>query len=216
MPIKAKLETLDGLDEALKPFYTEREGEFHLDVEDIRDHHEVLGLRNAYDRTKEDLNTAKRERDTARTELANANKGRPDAEALQTERQGYLDQIATLTSERDEARGKLTGATRDQALTNALTAAGVTKPAFLRAAINDLKDRVQQDGDRFVIEGGMGPKDLAQAVKDWAANEGKDFVSPPTGGGVPPQNQGGGPKELKDMTGEERVQAIKDGKLKPR
>ena len=48
--------------------------------------------------------------------------------------------------------------------------------------------KMADDGTAFV-ETGMGPKVLGDYVKSWAASDGKDFVSPPTGGGAKP-NEG--------------------------
>jgi len=90
-----------------------------------------------------------------------------------------------------------TGFTQNLLIENGLTAelskAGITNPQFLKAAQAMLKGSasIVADGDKRVAR--IGDKDLADAVKEWAAgDEGKHFVSAPnsSGGGA----QGGGGK----------------------
>jgi len=44
MPLKAVLETLEGVDDAVQSFYAEKDGVFILDVEGMDSHPEVRGV----------------------------------------------------------------------------------------------------------------------------------------------------------------------------
>lgn len=214
MPIKSTLTTLDGLDEALHGLYAERDGVFVLDVEGIDQHPELAPLKNAYERQKADNATLRQERDAARNDLTNATKGKPDEAALLAERQSYETRITELTGKLDEANGKLTGMTRDSALKAALTEAGITNPAFLKAATLLHRDQIKMDGDTATVDGPMGPKPLGDFIKGWAAgDEGKAFVAQPTGGGAK-GGKDGGQKALSEMGDAERMALAREGKLR--
>ena len=214
MALKSTLPSLDGVDDALKSHYTEKDGAFVLDVEGIDQHPELAPLKNAYERQKADNATLRQERDAAKADLANATKGKPDEAALLAERQQYEAQIAALTKERDEAAGKITGMTRDAALKSALTDAGITNPAFLKAATMLHRDAIKMDGETAVVDGPMGPKPLTDFIKGWAAgDEGKAFVTPPSGGGSKGSDKTG-TKSLSEMGDAERLELAKQGKLR--
>jgi len=198
MPLKVVLETLDGIDDAVKPFYTETEGKFVLAVEGVDSHPEVANLKSAFERVKasdatarSDLQKAKDAAKKAADDLAAALKTRPDEAALQKMR-------ADLEAERDEWRGKaetsekrLLGVTRDRQLQDALAGAGVSNPAFLKAAMRLHQDAVKvADGEKAVVETDMGPMPVADFIKKWAAGEGKDFVTPAKGGGAQGNDKG--------------------------
>lgn len=185
MALKVLLETLDGVDDATKLLYTERDGKFVLDVEGIDDHPDVSNLKNAYSRTKEDREKAKTEAAALKAKIADLEKGAPDTAATQAKLAALQDQLAAAEAKVGEWQTKYTGITRDQALTNSLQAAGITNPTFLKAATTMLAGQVKlgDDGTAYV-ETGMGPKVLTDFVKGWAASDGKDFVTPPAGGGA--------------------------------
>lgn len=62
MALKAILDSLDGIDESLHGFYTEKNGKFILQVEGVDAHPAVVALKNGH-------TNSKRERDEARAEL---------------------------------------------------------------------------------------------------------------------------------------------------
>lgn len=209
--LKTVVETLDGLDEAVKPFYAESGGKFILQVDGIDAHPDVANLKSAYERVKADKEAAKAAEKRAKDDLAAAMKDKPDAEALVKLRDEMEGKIAALTTERDDLSGKLTGVTRDRALTDALSSAGVTNPAFVRAATAMLSGQVKMVDGKAFVETDMGPVDVAQHVKRWAASEGKDFVTPPAGGGARGNDSGKAGSGKADLGGsrDERVAAIK-------
>lgn len=205
MAVKSTLQTLDGLDEALKAHYTQQGDVFVLDVEGIDRHPETASLKSAYERTKQDRDAIRAERDAARADLTAATKGKPDEAALIAERQAYEARIAELTGKLGEATGKLTGMTRDQSLKAALAEAGITNPTYLEASEAMLRDKVTVADDGSIhADTPMGPKSVADFVKAWVADKGKAFVTPPSGGGAKGAETGS-VKALSDMTEQERV-----------
>lgn len=210
--LKAVLESLDGIEDTVKPFYAETEGKFILKVEGVDDHPEVANLRNAYQRTKEDREKAKGEAATLKAQIAELQKGAPDTAATQAKLTQLQEQLAAKEAEAGDWKGKYVGVTRDQSLSAALQAAGIVNPTFVKAATTMLAGNVKlgEDGTAFV-ETPMGPKVLADYVKSWAASEGKDFVAPPSGGGAG-GSKGGGMQQPKGNLGgtqDERMAAIK-------
>lgn len=185
MALKVLLDSLDGVDDAVKTFYAERDGKFVLDVEGVDDHPDVSNLKNAYSRTKEDREKARTEAAALKAKIAELEKGAPDTAATQAKLTAMQEQLAAAEAKVGEWQTKYTGITRDQALSNALQSSGITNPTFLKAATTMLAGQVKlgEDGTAYV-ETGMGPKVLADFVKGWAASDGKDFVTPPQGGGA--------------------------------
>ncbi|WP_246806031.1 hypothetical protein [Ensifer sp. ENS10] len=199
MALKLVLDSLDNVDEALKPIYVAHsDGKFHLDTDadSVRGHRDVLPLANAYERTKTDLATVK-------GELADAKKKAApddfDAETWKKLKDGKTDDAAhqrqlvelrkTLEGERDDWKGKFEGevtkgkkAKINAELTDALSASGITNPSFVKAARALLEPRVAMDTDDASMDIGLGPMGIAEAVKRWAAgDEGKSFVAPAKG-----------------------------------
>ena len=52
--LKTVIDTTTGLNEALIPFYAERDGKYYLQIEGVREHPDVLNLVNAYESVKAD------------------------------------------------------------------------------------------------------------------------------------------------------------------
>lgn len=197
--LAATLTTLDGIDDAVKPFYAEADGKFVLQIDGIDSHPTVAPLKNAYERTKTDKEAAKAESATLKAQIAELQKGAPDTAATQAKLADLQAKLDTATGTIGDLSGKLTGVTRDRALQDALTAAGVTEPAFVKAAQAMLGGMVKADGDTMLVETGMGPKLLPAFIKEWAAGDGKVFVSKPTGGGAQ-GSQDGNASGTKTMT----------------
>ena len=211
MALKTVVESLDGLDEAVKALYAEADGKFVLQVDGIDAHPDVANLKSAYERTKADKEAAKAEAKKAKEDLAASLKDKPDADALVKLRDEMEARINALTTENGDLKGKLTGATRDRQLADALQAAHITDPTFIKAATAMLAQSVKMDGDKAVVETDMGPLGVADHVKRWAASEGKAFVTPPAGGGAKGSESQNGGKATGNLGGskEERLAAIK-------
>lgn len=210
--LKAVLETLEGVDDAVKSFYTEADGKFVLQVEGADDLPDVANLRNAYTRTKDDREKAKTEAATLKAQIAELQKGAPDTAATQAKLTQLQEQLDAKMAEANEWQGKYVGVTRDQTLQQALQSAGITNPTFIKAATTMLSGQVKigEDGTVYA-ETPMGPKVVNDFVKSWAAGDGKDFVSPPSGGGAGGSKGGSGsiPKGNLGGSKAEREAAIK-------
>jgi hypothetical protein len=214
MAIKTVIETTDGLDEAIAALYTEIDGKFVLDIEGVDDHPEVISLRNAYSRTKEDKKKASDEAAKLKAQIEELQAGAPDTAATQAQIAALEEKLAAKEAEAGEWRGKYTGVTRDQSLRNALTEAKVSS-ALLDGAIalvtSKYKVDVDESGGTF-IDAGMGPRTVADFAKQWAAKEGAAFVSAPQGAGLKGGENNGTPTPAKgNLAGskEERQAALK-------
>lgn len=213
MALKTVLDTLEGVDDAAKTFYKEADGKFVLDVEGIDDHPEVRSLSNAYSRTKADREAAKAETAALKSQIAELQKGAPDTAATQARLAQLQEQLEAAKAAAGEWQGKYTGITRDQSLQQALQSAGINEPAFVKAATAMLSGQVKlgDDGTAFV-ETAMGPRMVGDFVKQWAASEGKAFVSPPVGGGAKGGNGAGGSPLKGNLAGtqKDRLAAIRE------
>jgi len=219
MALKTVLDTLDGVDDALKPFYAETEGKFILQVEGVDSHPDVANLKSAYERTKADRDAARTERDAAKA-LAKDFPDDFDLKKWEKLKDGKADEAAliqlrqTLEADRDEWKSKFEAEqgralknALERDLTDALAGAGVTLPAYAKAARTMLAGDVKigEDGQPFV-ETDMGPLGLNDHVKRWAAGEGKDFVTKAGGvdakGGKSGQTSGDNPwkPETRNLT----------------
>lgn len=225
MAIKTFLENLEGIPEGLHEHYKETDNGFVLEVEGIREHPDVVNLSNAYKRVKD-------AEKTAREELKNLQEradGLPDdfdAELWQKAKSGDLEAglvkvrkelEADLQKERERANtleSNLKSLTVDRALSEALDGANITNPAFRKAATALLKDAVKLDGEKVFVDSDMGPLEPAEYVKKWAAtDEGKPFVTQPSGGGSKSGDPSvkSGPKNWGDAkTPQEKVEFLKN------
>lgn len=149
-----------------------------------------------------DLEAAERERDELRTKLAEQTK-------IATKATKDLEAANKRATDIDSAYN---GTLRDAALTEALTKAGVTSPALLKAAkalLGTHATVVDENGTRVVK---AGDKALGDFITEWAgSDEGKHFVAAAdiTGGGAQGGNRNPTPAKG-DLGGsrEERAAAI--------
>lgn len=214
------LETLDNVEEALKPFYSEREdGKFHLETDNtIRDHADVGNLVRAHQRTKDDLANARNENQELKAKLVTvpddfdikvwqaAKDGKADEAALVAERQRLEGERDVAIAERDEARKELKSASVERDLNDALSANGIKSSAFQQAARALLLPKVGLDEKgKPIVESDMGPLALSSFVQRWAAGDGKEFVSEPKGGGAKGSGSDTKSKKWGDMSSAEKV-----------
>lgn len=195
--LKTVLETLDGVDDAVKPFYAEADGAYVLQVDGIDAHPDVANLKNAYERVKADKQTLSSERDALRDKI----KGIPDdfdpkkwdaAKSGKADPAELVQLRQTLEAERDDWKGKYEGLTADMrsrairdAVSSALAAQGVPEGTRKGAALAMLDGRkVDLQGETPVIDTDMGPMSVSDYAKRWAAGDGKGYVAAPAGGGA--------------------------------
>lgn len=217
MALKTILETLEGVDDALQSYYVEDDGKYILQVEGVDDHPDVANLRNAYQRTKADREQAKTEIKTLSQQLAEMQQNRPDEAQLVAMRQELENKAQAETARAADLEARLMGVTRDRSLDEALAAAGITNPTYLKAARALLSPQVKVDGDKAIIETDMGPMALQEHVKRWVASEGQPFVTPPTGGGAKGNSAGSASSaisrsDFEAMNPVSRMAAIREGK----
>lgn len=202
MALKVTITSLDDVEESLRPFYTEKDGSFVLDVDGIDNHPDVANLRNAYTAEK-----AKRQEqgDKLRDALAKL-EAKPNPTAKDDAEMIRLREV--LEAERDQWKTKASdlerqvyGLTVESQLDKALRDAGITDATFHKAAKRLLQDGVKVVDGKPVFDTDMGPIALADHVKRWASSEGSVFVAPPKGGGA-----GGGSKAGASVTKEQFAQ----------
>lgn len=227
MAIKTVLETLDGVDDAVKPFYAQDGERYVLQVEGIDHHPDVANLKNAYERVKADKTTIATERDAFKAKVAalpedfdpevwkRAKSGKPDEGDLIKVRQTLEAQIADLTKQLESERTTTRKTVLERDLTDALTAAGVTESVFVKAARTMLEPSVKIVDGKPVVETDMGPMPLAQHVARWVGGEGKAFVTAPKGGGAKGGQGGNGATvsraDFEAMAQSKRAEFLKSG-----
>lgn len=150
---------------------------------------EVKQLRKGQEIKPEQLEAIEAERDQIQDALKQAQKDLKKAQdAAKAATEG-------LETEQNFTKSLLV----DNGLTAALTEAGVTNPALLKAAVALHKGSVtiEADGDKRVAK--VGDKTLADHLKEWAgSDEGKHFVAAQNNsGGGASGGQGGGAAEVK-------------------
>ena len=215
MSLKSVLESLDGVDDAVKPFYAENEGKFVLQVDEPDNLPDVMNLKVAYERTKAKQAEEAKAVQSLKGKIAELEKGAPDTAATQAKITALQEQLAAKEAEAGEWRGKYTGVTRDQSLSSALQGVGITEPAFIKAATAMLSGEVKlgEDGTAYV-DTAMGPKMLGDFVKAWASGDGKAFVTKPQGGGAQAGTGSGGKAitraDFDKLSPEARIAAIRE------
>lgn len=224
MAIKTIVENLDGVPEGLHEFYKESDDGFVLEVEGIEGHPDVVNLRNAYQAAKSEQRDARQQIQELKKrsenipedfdpELWQKAKSGELTEGLVSVRKELEGKVSDLEGKLSERDGLIRTMTVDRELGAALDAANITNPTFRKAATHMLRDAVKLDGDKVVVDSDMGPLTASEYVKKWAASEeGKAFVSQPSGGGSKSGDTTvkGGPKSWDEAkTPKEKVAYLK-------
>ena len=237
MALKAVVESLDEVPEAVREMYKQDGDAYRLEVEGVEFEDEVAGLKTALEREREE-----------RKKLAKALKGKPDltaedaeelerlrqeraeAERKKLEAEGKWEELRTkLQKEYDEKVQAKAAEVKerdsyierlvvDNELRRALTEIGVHKD-YLEAVEAMMKlrgPRVQkgEDGYRGVFPDELhGDKPITEYVQEWAkTDQAQRFIeaSGATGGGASGRGAGGAgkTKAFKDMSEQERMDYI--------
>lgn len=179
---------------ALKAAVDEAVSEMTADIDAIKKNRDQLlkekkELQRSATITPEQLAAVEAERDKATADLAAAQKAAKDATTAAEKAAKALEQESGFTHKLLAENG----------IVAALTAAGVSDPAYLDAAkaLHLPNVKVVADGEnRSAL---YGDKPLADAIKEWAAGDvGKKFVSAPnnSGGGAGGGSGEGGGKTM--------------------
>lgn len=224
MALKAILDSLDSIDASLHDHYAEKDGTFYLQIEGIKDHPDTQALRSALERVrqeKKDLITA-HDADKLRLEglpddfdasayealkgLADGKEPPKTDEQVTRVREQLERKHQAELAKRDERIGGLEGQIRkvtiDDGLSKAMDEACVdpkhkAKLLPYLKAIGAIKLE-ESDGEfKAIVDTDMGPVGLSRFVTDWAASDdGKDYVSKPSGPGANGNNGRGGSAEV--------------------
>lgn len=169
---------------------------------------ELKQARKAGEIKPEDLERVESERDELKTQLEKVTK---DLKVANTNAEKATKQLEAV-------EGFNRTLLVDNGLNEALAKAGVTNPAFLKAARTILAGQVQivTEGDQRLAK--VGEKGLADFVGEWAkSDEGKNFVSATinTGGGAHGGGGGGGKtisqSEFNALSAKDRAAKMADG-----
>lgn len=232
MALKSVLESLDGVDDAVKPFYAQDEATqaYFLQVDGIDSHPEVASLRNAYTRVKTDKASLAAERDALQSKVV-ALPEDFDPEVWERAKAGNVDEAAfaakmaemrgSLEGERDEWKGKFEGLQEDvqrktiqEQVIHALASNKVPEGPRKAAALSMMEGRkVELTGSDVIIDTDMGPKTLQDFTKQWVSTEGAWAIPAPSGGDAP-GSRPGGPTSAPDTWGKAKTPAEKVALLK--
>jgi len=234
MTLQAVLSNLEGVSEENKALYVEKDDKFVLDITGIENHPDITPLSNAYERTKTELKSAKSDLFTANDKL----KGLPedfDLTVWNKAKDGPEDASAAIEAAKIEVRkemqsevddwkgqfqglqGTIRSTTAENQLTDALTKVGVTNETFLKASRSVLMQDVKfTDEGAPYFDGKLGPMDLADHIGRWAKEDGKDFITPPVGGGAKPGSKGGSNTQTPQSWSDAKTPAEKAAFLKER
>lgn len=217
MALKITVANLNDVQEELREYYSEAEdGSFVLQVDGVDNHPEVRNLKNAYTSEKaKRAEQGEKLRDAlAKLEAKPEPTAKDDAEMIRLRE--------AIEAERDDWKAKATdlekrvyGLTVETQLDSLIREAGISEPAFAKAAKKLLSEKVKLVNDTPIVETDMGPVPLGEHVKRWASGEGKAFVAKPMGGGASGNNGGktGGKtiaaSELETMSPQEKAAYFK-------
>lgn len=207
MPLKALLETLDGVDDSHKAFYKEDNGKFLLDIEGVDEHPTVKHLKTSFEKTKAEKKTANDQLAALRTrfdgipddfdvDAYNSMKAltegkKPDevrAEIRTQLEDKHRKDLDKVVKEKETIEASLRKLLIDDGITKALLDANVGKE-FMAAAKALIKEKgvikIETDDGVYtaIVETDLGNMPISKYVGEWVAgDEGKVFVPKATGG----------------------------------
>lgn len=246
MALQTTIENLDDVQDEFHALYSQTDDGFVLQVEGIDVHPDVVNLKNSYVAEKAKRKTQGKELEAAKKRFTDAEKlveeipedfsldawnaakdGKTDDAALSSLRDKMADlrkkfeaDILTLKGENDSLKEAGKRMVIERGLDDLIVQSGVTIPAFQRAVRREMLGRISVDdaGKSFVDSDELGPMPVPDYLKRFLANEGKDFVSPPKGGGAQGNDRGAGGAgktltraEFEALNTVQRAKAMKEG-----
>ncbi|MGM9512445.1 hypothetical protein ACS5NO_32235 [Larkinella sp. GY13] len=188
MKLKSVLETLDGLDESLKPFYTEKDGKFVLNLDQVDDHPDVKGLKTSLANVRNE----KKALETKVTDLTDKYGALPDDfivdeyNCLKDAGGGDIDQkladqrkrltaekdtaINKVTAERDSFKSRVEKLASENEISKALAEANVAP--YMQKAVRAMfqsQIKVDYEGDEAIVTIENLP--VVDKIKAWAGTE---------------------------------------------
>lgn len=224
--LKFQLDTLEGVDEAVRALYTEKDGKFVLGIEGLPQQEDVSGLKakNAelLAEKKEIERKAREAEDAARLEREEAARKSGNVEELErswTEK--FTRREAELTGTLEQERATLSGQIRDLTVGRTATdiASALAIPGSAKALLPHIERRLsveQRDGKPVVVVLDQQGKLSAATLDELKAEFANDTAFAPliagskaSGGGAAGAGGGGGAAKGKiGGTKEERTAAI--------
>lgn len=221
MPLKAEVENLDEVPEALRGEYEEKKdgGGFRLRIEGVEFPDQVAGLKSAFEKEKEERRRAKKELDALREKFGDidldkareALEYRAQLEQQEAEKKGeweklrekmaqtHRTELEKIGGEVKKRDGFIERLLVDNGLTEAITKVGVRDEyrAAVKALLLTRKPKVVQDGEdyRAFFSTDMGEVPLTDYVLEWAKQaEAEPFIvaSGASGGGASPNRPAAG------------------------
>jgi hypothetical protein len=224
--LKFQLDTLEGVDEAVRALYTEKDGKFVLGIEGLPQQEDVSGLKAKVDELLGEKKAAeKKARDAEeaarleREELARKSGNVEELERSWTEK--FTRREAELTGTLEQERATLSGQIRDLTVGRTATdiASALAVQGSAKALLPHIERRLsveQRDGKPVVVVLDAQGKLSAATLDELKAEIANDAAFAPliagskaSGGGAGGAGGGGGaPKGKIGGTKEERTAAI--------
>lgn len=224
--LKYQLDSLEGLDDATKALYTEKDGKFVLEVDGVpKGGEDVTSLKNALamERDKRKAAVQRAEAAEAAKETEAEEKARKDGD-LKALDESWKKKFNKLQEERDEEVGNLRGALDRRTVHQDASdlANKLAVPGSAKALLPHIQPRLKaemRDGEMVTVVVDEQGKPTAQTLDDLAKEITQDaalapiLVASKAAGGGAEGSRGGAPetKVKADMGGDknQRVAAIK-------
>ncbi|ERH60760.1 hypothetical protein [Pseudomonas simiae] len=224
--LKFQLDTLEGVDEAVRALYTEKDGKFVLGIEGLPQQEDVTGLKAKVDELLGEKKLAEKKareaEELARTEREEAARKSGNVEELERSwSEKYTRREAELNGLLEQERGTLSTQIRDLTVGRTATdiASALAIPGSAKALLPHIERRLsveQRDGKPVVVVLDQQGKLSAATLDELKAEFANDTAFAPliagskaSGGGAAGAGGGGGAAKGKiGGTKEERTAAI--------
>lgn len=224
--LKFQLDSLDGVDEAVRALYTEKDGKFVLGIEGLPQQEDVSGLKAKVDELLGEKKLAEKKareaEELARTEREEAARKSGNVEELERSwSEKYTRREAELNGMLEQERGTLSTQIRDLTVGRTATdiASALAIPGSAKALLPHIERRLsveQRDGKPVVVVLDQQGKLSAATLDELKAEFANDTAFAPliagskaSGGGAAGAGGGGGAAKGKiGGTKEERQAAI--------
>ena len=226
--LKFQIDSLDGVDEAVRALYTEKDGKFVLGIEGLPQQEDVSGLKAKVDELLGEKKAAEKARkdaeEQARLEREEAARKSGNVEELEKSwSEKYNRREAELNGMLEQERGTLSTQIRDLTVGRTATdiASALAIPGSAKALLPHIERRLsveQRDGKPVVVVLDQQGKHSAATLEELKADFANDTAIAPliagskaSGGGAAGAGAGGGGGAAKGKIGgtkEERTAAI--------
>lgn len=176
MSMKYKLESLDGIDDAVKPLYVSRDGAYYLDVDGVQSEDETHGLKSALDKERDAAKTASKQAKELQRQLDEVqHKIAQDSGSIDTLEKSWQDKLAKreteLQAEIDQLRTgvqKLTAGQKSMELASKIAVKG-SESALCRF-VSDRLMTEYRDGEPHVVVLDRNGKRCAMSMDELEAD----------------------------------------------